>query len=418
MSYSLFAQTSGHPPSISHLLTPRASAAEACPRQVYTISAQASTTPKMDILELIHAEGHQPDSRPFRCQWENCGKAFSRRSDLARHGRIHTNERPFVCKEPGCTKSFIQRSALTVHLRTHSGERPHMCEQPDCQKRFSDSSSLARHRRIHTGKRPYKCGIEGCGKSFCRKTTLTKHHRKEHIGRRACSWRSDMMGTPVGPASASMMSGDLTPGCPAPPLQVQIPPYHHPQHHHTLPPSPVHTPPPHDVSSPMSPVSPLSPLSPLTPVTPIHAAAAVAVGHPMSSIDSLAHLHPMLHLETPHLKGHQVMRQGPSPAATAHPHSHPQYPQSPYEQYDHYDQYPTAAQMQHVRQQHQHQLQQQQLHQQQQQLHQQQQQQQQQQFLNHLGSSPAELSGAVEYTRMGHEAIPVTTAAAFYPQYY
>lgn len=138
-----------------------------------TQHSKYSTTILQDSLDFPSSVSPRRNLSKKRFACTNCGKAFARRSDLARHHRIHSGIRQYECDIEGCGKKFIQRSALTVHMRVHTGEKPHGCEV--CQKSFSDSSSLARHRRIHSGMRPYICSDPACRRSFTRRTTLTRH---------------------------------------------------------------------------------------------------------------------------------------------------------------------------------------------------------------------------------------------------
>ncbi|KAJ2298000.1 hypothetical protein H4S02_010466 [Coemansia sp. RSA 2611] len=174
----------------------------------------------MDIREITDAALLSDKQRSHHCSWPECHKSFTRKSDLKRHYRIHTNEKPYGCTYAGCGKRFVQKSALTVHLRTHSGEKPHCCKEPGCGKRFSDSSSLARHRHTHSGKRSYACSFRGCNKQFYTKSAYNSHHRghMESLARASTP--------PLLPRSPAMSDSDAS-ACSSPatpPTRAALPP--------------------------------------------------------------------------------------------------------------------------------------------------------------------------------------------------
>ena len=85
--------------------------------------------------------------KPFKCDYEGCGRLYTRIKDLRSHLLKHTGDLPFKCYLGECKDriGFRTQQELTRHIRSeHKFERSQQCEV--CGWQFIRLSDLRRHR--------------------------------------------------------------------------------------------------------------------------------------------------------------------------------------------------------------------------------------------------------------------------------
>ncbi|XP_071476354.1 uncharacterized protein [Diadema antillarum] len=140
-----------------------------------------------------HMNNHteQLSAKQFRCKF--CDQLFPTKFKLSVHLRSHTYEKPFYCSH--CGKTFMTKHGLLRHQLAHSSEKTYECNL--CHKKFLRKHGLERHKSVHLGQKLYKCSI--CNKGFVEKYNLL-NHEKVHSDSRpfpclSCGKRFATLGT-------------------------------------------------------------------------------------------------------------------------------------------------------------------------------------------------------------------------------
>ena len=111
-------------------------------------------------------------------QCDVCHQMFCSRGNLLSHkAQSKCGAEEVVC--PTCGHKCNNKYYLKRHLMKHTGERPYKCEFEGCGKGFFDSQTLQNHRKIHLDIKEFQCSL--CPKAF-RQSYALVIHMKRHNG--------------------------------------------------------------------------------------------------------------------------------------------------------------------------------------------------------------------------------------------
>ena len=119
-----------------------------------------------------HMERHTATS-DILCS--ECGKTFKTKAYFAQHMRSHRVKESYQCSQ--CEFQSSVNTLIHAHIQIHN-DGCLVCDI--CGAAFTDKSTLQRHKRVHDNSRPFACKFDGCTLRFKKEVTRNGHY-KQHF---------------------------------------------------------------------------------------------------------------------------------------------------------------------------------------------------------------------------------------------